>query len=97
MNIQLSAGMVKSILSHIERARGKREILDVCQAAEMIRLEHIADNVALEDIIEKMVLSAGSSLPIEFRRTGAFSRKGSEPAGDSPVEYLLPDGDLANA
>ena len=92
MDIQFSPGMMKSIFTHIEKARGKREILDVYKAAEMIRLEHIEDNVALEDIIEKIVLNAGSSLPIEF--------KGQEPAdavSGSRVELLMADKKLAVA
>lgn len=68
MDIQLSSGMMKSIFNQIKKARRKCEILDVYKAAEIIRLEHIDDNAALEDIIEKIVLNAGSSLPIEFKR-----------------------------
>lgn len=90
MNIQLSSGMMKSIFQHIETARGKREILDVYKAAEMIRLEHIDDNVALEDIIEKIVLNAGSSLPIEFKRQ-KLEDEVTEANNGSPVEMLLED------
>lgn len=90
MNIQLSSGMMKSIFQHIEKARGKREILDVYKAAEMIRLEHIDDNVALEDIIEKIVLNAGSSLPIEFKRQ-TNDEEVTEGINGSSVEVLLED------
>lgn len=90
MNIQLSSGMMKSIFQHIEQARGKREILDVYKAAEMIRLEHIDDNVALEDIIEKIVLNAGSSLPIEFKRQ-TNDEEVTEGINGSSVEVLLED------
>ena len=90
MNIILSSGMMKSIFQHIEKARGKREILDVYKAAEMIRLEHIDDNVALEDIIEKIVLNAGSSLPIEFKRQ-KLEDEVTEVNNGSPVEMLLED------
>ncbi len=90
MNILLSSGMMKSIFNHIEKARGKREILDVYRAAEMIRLEHIDDNVALEDIIEKIVLNAGSSLPIEFKRQ-KLEDEVTEANNGSPVEMLLED------
>ena len=95
MNILLGSGMLNSILDHIEKARGKREILDVYKAAEMIRLEHISDNVALEDIIEKIVLTAGSTLPMEFRRARSQPRQTGDAAIDSPVEFLLPDQALA--
>ena len=90
MNILLSSGMMKSIYNHIEKARAKREILDVYKAAEMIRLEHIDDNVALEDIIEKIVLNAGSSLPIEFKRQ-KLEDEVIEANNGSPVEILLED------
>jgi hypothetical protein len=90
MNILLSTGMMKSIFQHIEKARGKREILDVYKAAELIRLEHINDNVALEDIIEKIVLNAGSSLPIEFKRQ-KLEDEVTEANNGSPVEMLLED------
>lgn len=90
MNIILSSGMMKSIFQQIEKARGKREILDVYKAAEMIRLEHIDDNVALEDIIEKIVLNAGSSLPIEFKRQ-KLEDEVTEANNGSPVEMLLED------
>jgi hypothetical protein len=94
MNILLSSGMLNSILNHIEKARGMREMLDVYKAAEMIRLEHISDNVALEDIIEKIVLTAGSTLPMEFRRTRSQGQTG-DASIESPVEFLLPDRALA--
>ena len=90
MNILLSPGMLKSIFNHIEKAREKREILDVYKAAEMIRLEHIDDNVALEDIIEKIVLNAGSGLPIEFKRQ-KFNDEATEAVNGSQVEWLLED------
>lgn len=89
MNIVLSSGMMKSIFSHIEKARGKREILDVYKAAEIICLEHIDDNVALEDIIEKIVLNAGSSFPIEFKRQQL--EEAAKGINGSPVEVLLGD------
>ena len=91
MNIILSSGMMKSIFQQIEKARGKREILDVYKAAEMIRLEHIDDNVALEDIIEKIVLNAGSSLPIEFKRSNFEPEEVTEVIDGSQVEVLLED------
>jgi hypothetical protein len=97
MNILISPGMLKSIFSHIEKARGKHEILDVYKAAEMIRLEHIDDNVALEDIIEKIVLNAGSSLPIEFKRSKFGPEEVTEVINGSQVEVLIEEDDLAIA
>ena len=96
MNILLSPGMLKSIFSHIEKARVKREILDVYEAAERIRLEHIDDNVALEDVIEKIVLNAGSSLPIEFKRQ-KFDQEVTRVITGSQVELLMAEEDFAVA
>ena len=92
MEIQFSPGMMKSIFTHIEKARGKHEILDVYKAAEMIRLEHLDDNVALEDIIEKIVLNAGSSLPIEFK-----SPEPIEAVNGSCMELLMAENKLVAA
>ena len=51
-------------------------MLDVYRAAEIIRLENISDNVAGEDIIEKLVALAGSAfVPIEFNNR-AFASEG---------------------
>ena len=94
MNILLSPGMLKSIFGHIEKARVKREILDVHKAAEIIRLEHVDDNVALEDIIEKIVLNAGASLPIEFKRQ-KFDEEVTEVINGSQVELFMTEDDLA--
>lgn len=94
MNILLSPGMLKSIFSHIEKARVNREILDVYKAAERIRLEHIDDNVALEDVIEKIVLNAGSSLPIEFKRQ-KFGQEVTRVITGSQVELLMAEEDFA--
>jgi hypothetical protein len=91
MDIQLSSRMMKSIFNHIEKARGKREILDVYKTAEMIRLEHVDDNVALEDIIEKIVLNAGSSLPIEFKTPDFEAGEVTDVVNRSQMEVLLED------
>jgi hypothetical protein len=95
MNIHFSAGMMKSIFNHIEEARGKHKILDVYKVAEIIRLKHIDDNVALEDIIEKIVLNAGSSLPIEFKRQEFESAEVTGVINGSRMDALLEDLNIA--
>lgn len=66
MDIKLSSAMLASIDEHIVAMRGNHNILDVYKTAEIIRLTHINENVAREDIIEKLVLRAGSNTPLEF-------------------------------
>ena len=88
MNIQFSNGMLKAIAKQIHDARMAGGILDVYKAAENIRLENISDNVAREDIIEKLVALAGSAfVPIEFNNRGFAS----EGASYHPTAYLKTD------
>jgi hypothetical protein len=66
MKISISPSMQKTILNHVQAVREEGSVLDVHKAAEAIRLLHIEDNVALEDIVEALVLTAGSNVPIEL-------------------------------
>ena len=69
MQIRFTDAMLKSIAKHVHEARMTRGILDVYKAAEISRLENIADNVAREDIIEKLVHLAGMAfVPVEFNK-----------------------------
>ena len=69
MQIRFTDQMLKCIVQHVYEARMARGILDVYKAAEIIRLEFLSDNVAREDIVEKLVLLAGSAfVPIEFNK-----------------------------
>lgn len=61
----LKPAMLKSIEDHVNKAKQRGHILDVYKTAEEIRLEHIVDNVAREDIIEKLIFFAGS-MALEF-------------------------------
>ena len=61
----LKPAMLKSIEDHVIKARQSGHILDVYRTAEEIRLEHIGDNVAREDIIEKLIFFAGT-MALEF-------------------------------
>jgi len=95
MHISLSPEMLKSIESHVQQARGSGVILDVYRAAETIRVKHIADNIALEDIIEKIVSIAGANLPMEFAVPEFAVHEESGVVGNSTAELLLPeDGTL---
>jgi hypothetical protein len=91
MQISFSQAMLKSIESHIQEARGEGTILDVYRIAEIIRVKHIDDNVALEDIIEKIVLNSGSNLPVEFNMPEFESDEIPEGVNGSPAELLIVD------
>lgn len=91
MNIQFSNAMLKAIAQQIHNARTAGGILDVYKAAEIIRLENISDNVAREDIIEKLVALAGSAfVPIEFNNRAFIS----EGASYDATSYLKTDSFL---
>jgi hypothetical protein len=88
MQVRFTNEMLKAIAQHVHDASTTRGILDVYKAAEIIRLDNIADNVAREDIIEKLVLLAGSAfVPVEFN-SNAFASEGA--CYDSTV-YLTND------
>lgn len=91
MQISFSRAMLKSIESHIREARGRGAILDVYRTAEIIRVKHLDDNVALEDIIEKIVLNAGSNLPVEFNMPGFVVEERTDVINDSPLGLLMPE------
>jgi hypothetical protein len=88
MQISFSQAMLKSIESHIQEARGRGAILDVYRIAEIIRVKHIDDNVALEDIVEKIVLNAGSNLPVEFNLPDFATEVLEGVVDGSPIEAL---------
>lgn len=76
MQIRFTDAMLRTIAQHIQEVRTSRGILDVYKSAEIIRLENIADNVAREDIIEKLVMLAGSAfVPVEFNKRAFASER----------------------
>ncbi len=88
MQISFSQAMLESIESLIQEARGRGAILDVYRIAEIIRVKHIDDNVALEDIVEKIVLNAGPNLPVEFSLPDFATELLVEVVDGSPIEAL---------
>ena len=60
MLIMLSPTMLKSIEDCVQKVRSSGGMLDIYKAAEAIRLEHINENVAREDIMEKLIFFAGT-------------------------------------
>ena len=78
MQIRLTDTILKAIAKHVHDARATRGILDVYKAAEIIRLQNLADNVAREDIIDQLInLSAVEYVPVEFN-THAFESEGAD-------------------
>jgi len=63
----LKPGMLTSIQQHLYKAKSNGHLLDIYKTAEEVRLEHINDNVAREDIIEKLIFFAGT-MAIKFDR-----------------------------
>jgi hypothetical protein len=90
MEIKLSPPMLASIDEHIHRIRSARSILDVYKTAEIVRLTHIADNVAREDIIDQLVLRAGPNIGLEFNMPEFECDDVLEIIDDANVEFLLP-------
>ena len=94
MKINFTNAMLQTIAQHVHETRIARGILDVYQVAETIRLENINDNVAREDIIEKLVTLASSAfVPILFNR-GAFE---SERASYDTTVFLTNESFLKTA
>ncbi len=91
MQISFSQEMLRSIDRYIREARGKGVVLDVYKIAEVVRVEHIDDNVALEDIIEKIVLNAGSNLPMEFGWPEVADDDEAGVLSSSTAQLLLPE------
>ena len=90
MEIKLSPAMLASIDEHILKNRGERSILDVYKTAEAIRLKHIVDNVAREDIVDQLVRRAGSNSTLEFSTPEYESDDILEIIDGSEIEMLMP-------
>ncbi len=97
MEIKLSPAMLATLDEHIQRIRSARSILDVYKTAEMVRLEHIADNVAREDIIDQLVLRAGPNIILEFNMPAFECDDMLETIDGSNMEFLLPLDSLKTA
>jgi hypothetical protein len=67
MRFELSPELKLTIDDYIDDLKNARKILDVYKAAAQIRERHISENVALEDIIERLVMRAGTDCLVEFR------------------------------
>ena len=97
MEIKLSRAMLASIDEHILKIRGTRSILDVYKSAELIRLEHIEENIAREDIIDQLVLRAGSNAILEFNTPDWESDDILEVIDGADMEMLMPLDSLKSA
>lgn len=90
MEIKLSRAMLASINEHLLRIRGARSILDVYKTAEVIRLKHVRENVAREDIMGQLVLRAGSNAILEFNTPECESDDILEVIDGADIEMLMP-------
>lgn len=61
-----SEAMLKSIENQIIRCSETGRILDVYRAAETVRQENVFDNVALEDIVSRIVRKVEGRCSIQF-------------------------------
>ena len=77
MNILFSQAMLKCIEDHIHATRSRCGILDVYRTAETIRLANISDNVAREDIIERIIFLAGTRVALEFNKPAFEAERAS--------------------
>jgi hypothetical protein len=94
MEIKLSRTMLASIDVQILKMRATCNILDVDKTAEIIRLEHINENVAREDIMDQLVLRSGSNAILEFNTPEFESDDILETIDGANVEFLLPLSNL---
>jgi allophanate hydrolase subunit 1 len=88
MHVRFSDEILKCMAKHVHEARTARGILDVYASAESIRLEYISENIAREDIIERLVALASSAfVPVEFNK----HEIASDGAYYEPTSYLNED------
>jgi hypothetical protein len=66
MQIHISPSMHETIVNQVQRVREEKSILEIYKVAEGIRCLHIEDNIALEDIVEALLLEAGSKVAIHL-------------------------------
>jgi hypothetical protein len=58
--------ILASIDKHLSASRNNSSVLDIYRTAETVQLENPTANVALEDIIEHIILYSGSNFATEF-------------------------------
>jgi hypothetical protein len=66
MNIKLSPTLLQAISAELCKAEAENAILDVYRVAENIQKQHPSENVALEDIVQKLLTGRGAVRVIEF-------------------------------
>jgi hypothetical protein len=91
MEILLSPAMLASIDSQVLKMRkSSTSILDVCNASEAIRVKHIYENVAREDIIEEIVLRAGLNVTLGLNSPENQPHEILEVITGPSMEMLIP-------
>ena len=91
MEILLSPAMLASIDKQIPKMRkASTSILDVYNAAEAIRVKHINENVAREDIIEEIVLRAGLNVTLGLNSSENQPQEILAVVTGPEIEMLIP-------
>ena len=78
--------LLESIDKHLSASRNNRSVLDVYRTAETIQLENPTANVALEDIIEHIILNGGSNFVAEF---SPWARKAAAKMNGSHQQFMM--------
>jgi hypothetical protein len=90
MEFQLSRAMLASIDKQIPIIRKANRILDVYNAAEVIRVKHITDNIAREDIIAELILRADLNAILGFNNPENEPKDILEVINGPNMEMLMP-------
>ncbi len=91
MEILLSPAMLASIDKQVPKMRKAcTSILDVYNTAEGIRVKHINENVAREDIIEEIVLRAGLNVTLGLNSSENQPQEILAVVTGPEIEMLIP-------
>ena len=82
-----------SIETHLIEARKKGIVLDIYRTAEALQLENPTANVALEDIMEKIIHKSGTNFAIEFAPAWVTRKI---PLNEQNQEFLVSVGEAYN-
>ena len=83
----LNTELLTSINEHLSASRTNRSVLDVYRTAETVQLENPTTNVALEDIIEYIILNSGANFAAEF--SSWASRKAPAKINGPHQEFMM--------
>ena len=79
-----------SVEKYLLQARSKKVVLNIYRTAEAIQAENPTANVALEDIMEQIIINSGSNFAIEFAPEWATRKV---PLDEQRQEFLMTVGE----